>query len=108
MRFKMALSATLLLSGVAFGPYGAAPALAGPKDLTVIGQQCAAQNRPAAVCNCMVQKAASQLNSNQQAFMAAQMAGNNQEIARIQSMITPQEASATATFMNAVVGQCGG
>lgn len=103
MRFKVvSLSAALIVAAMAV------PALAGPQDLKTIGQQCAAQGHAAAVCNCMVQKAAKELSSNQQAFMAAQMSANAAEIARIQSMITPQEAAATAGFMGGVVGQCGG
>ncbi len=85
------------------------PALAGPKDLQVIGEQCASQLKlPAAVCNCMVQKAGAELNSNQQAFMAAQVSGNMAEAARIQSTLTVAEATATGQFMSSVVGQCGG
>jgi hypothetical protein len=103
MRFKVvSLCAALVVAA------SCVSALAGAQDLKVIGQQCAAQGHAAAVCNCMVQSAAKQLNSNQQAFMAAQMSGDAAEIARIQSMITPQEASATASFMGSVVGQCGG
>jgi hypothetical protein len=103
MRFKVVFLAAALAAAGAV-----APAFAGPQDLKTIGDQCAAQGRAAPVCACMVQKAAKELNGNQQAFMAAQMTGNAAEIARIQSTITAQEAAATATFMGGVVGQCGG
>ena len=85
------------------------PALAGPNDLKIIGDQCASQLKLApTVCNCMVQKASTDLNNNQQAFMAAQVTHNTQEIGRIQGMLTVQEAAATGQFMSTVVGACGG
>jgi hypothetical protein len=109
MRFTTALCAGLLIAGSVAGSGFVGPALAGPADLKVIGQQCSGQlHQTPAVCDCMVQKASTQLNSNQQAFMAAQVTGNTAEVARIQSMMTAQEAAATAQFMGSVIGQCGG
>ncbi len=85
------------------------PALAGPNDLKIIGEQCGAQlHLSPAVCNCMVQKASTDLNGNQQAFMAAQVTHNTQEIGRVQGLLTTQEAAATGQFMSSVVGACGG
>jgi hypothetical protein len=87
----------------------AVPALAAPQHLKVIGQQCASSlGLPAAVCNCIVQKAGAELNSNQQAFMAAQLSGNTAEVARIQGQLTPAEVTATGQFMSGVAGACGG
>ncbi len=85
------------------------PAFAGAGDLKTIGEQCASQLKlPGAVCNCIVQKAGSDLSGNQQAFMAAQVSGNQAEAARIQSTLTPAQAAATGQFMSAVIAQCGG
>ena len=97
------------LLAAAFLAASLSPALAGPEHLTIIGQQCASQLKlSAAVCNCMVQKAGAELNNSQQAFMAAQVTGNTAEVARVQGMMTAQEAVATGQFMTSVVGQCGG
>lgn len=85
------------------------PALAGPQDLKVIGEQCTSQLKLSdAVCSCMVGKAGSDLTSDQQAFMAAQVKGDTAEVARIQSSMTPEAAAATGQFMATVVGACGG
>jgi len=86
-----------------------APAFAGPQDLQAIGESCANQLKLApAVCSCMVDKAGTDLSSDQQAFMAAQIKGDAAEVARIQSTLTIEEATATGQFMSTVVGACGG
>lgn len=85
------------------------PAFAGQEHLNIINQQCGVQlGKPPAVCNCMAQSAGTQLNDNQQAFMAAQVTANGPEMARTQALLNPTEAIAVMQFMTTVIQACGG
>ena len=81
------------------------PALAGPEHIDAIREQCGIQlNFPANVCDCMAAAAAADLNENQQAFTAAQVTSNGQEIARIQTLLSADEAMGVMNFMSGFAG----
>lgn len=85
------------------------PAVAGPQHLQIINQQCGTQlGKPPAVCNCMSQRAGSQLSENQQAFMAAQVTGNAPEIGRTQATLSANDALGVMQFMTTIIAACGG
>ena len=83
------------------------PALAGPEHIQTIREQCGIQlNVSASVCECIA-TAAADLNENQQAFAAAQVTSNGPEIARIQTLLSAEEALGVMNFMTGFGGCTG-
>jgi glutamate-1-semialdehyde aminotransferase len=76
----------------------AGSALAGPAHLQTLHEQCGTQlNGGAAFCGCLQQTAGDTLNENQQAFAAAAVTQNKAEMARVQVMLSADEAMASWT-----------
>jgi hypothetical protein len=88
---------------VAVGAAG--PSVAGPQHIQTIHEQCGIQlNGTAAFCTCLSNTAGQTLNENQQAFTAAQVTQNAAEIARVQPLLSADDAMGVMDFMTTFGG----
>jgi hypothetical protein len=82
-------------------------ALAGPEHIAGIEQECVQQLGYAPDrCECIGDRAAADLNDNQQAFMYAHATKNTAEAQRLQGVMTIDEMTKAGEFMAGVAGIC--
>lgn len=87
----------------------AAPALAAQEHLDTLKRECGTQlGLSASGCQCISDSAAAELNDNQQAFVVAQVTGDNAEFTRLQGSMTMDEMMAAGTFVTTAPSRCAG
>lgn len=80
---------------------------AAPGD--VIESSCSTQlGLPAAACQCLRQISEAELSGKQLDMMVAVVTQDDAAQNRLQAEMTPEELTATATFMQSAPGRCGG
>jgi hypothetical protein len=95
-----AIAAALVL-GVAL------PAAAAPEHLETISRVCSARLKmTAAGCECIANKAATELNDLQQTFVAAIVTKNDAEATSARNAMTNEELTEAGTFVTSAPRQC--
>lgn len=85
----------------------ASSVLAGPEHIAGIEQECVQQLGYAPErCDCVGDRAESDLDDNQQAFMYAHATKNTEEAQRLQGIMTIDEMTAAGEFMTGVANIC--